>query len=77
MAAAFELEQKISIPEARSGLKKYPLADMKVNDSFFVKIPEKDRRNKQNSVLACAIRLKPKKFTTRKTKGGFRVWRIK
>lgn len=70
---AYEIQSNIPLPTPR-GPVKYPLADMKVGDSFF--IPGK---NSQQISGSFAIN-RPKKFSVRQREEngvkGVRVWRI-
>ena len=55
---------------------KYPFKDMKIGDSFFVEC-DKPKTKKLSSILGCAGRCKPMKFTVRQVENGIRTWRIK
>ena len=58
---------------------KYPFAQMEVGDSFFVECDKDDARNMQVNLGVMGRRENKstgKKFTTRQSEGGVRVWRI-
>jgi hypothetical protein len=63
-------------PPAKIGApKKYPLSDMEVGDSFFVK-DVSGKRNPAYSSVCNYGKESGKKFTVRRSGGGVRVWRI-
>jgi hypothetical protein len=71
----YKIEKNIPVPPRR-GKFKYPLGQMKIGDSFFVK--QEDSNNGQIRFASSyfAKRNKGYLFTVRKVEGGFRVWRI-
>jgi len=81
MTDKIKIEKGVPLP-ARY-LKKYPFEEMKPGDSFSIVEPCKKTARKQADLLrsACVYFVKKKnpawRFTTRVTKDGVRVWRIK
>lgn len=78
----FVIEKNIPIPEKlaftpRGRMRKYPFADMAVNDSFIVLV-EGDDKNGVQKMRASLHRSSRGygKFSTRKVEGGVRIWRI-
>jgi hypothetical protein len=72
----FRISHKHKPPAPRTS--KYPLAKMKVGDSFFV--PWRGRNQDDNTMRASISRSghrMGKKFSIRRVDGGCRVWRIK
>jgi len=72
----FKIEKGIPIPRRTgSGRKpKYPWAEMKKGDSFFV------MRQTINRLGSCMVRAGKRlgmKFSARTEKGGVRIWRVK
>jgi hypothetical protein len=78
-----KIDKDIPLPEKVRGRKaKYKFADMEIGDSFFI---EGDG-SIQVSILTCAKRHLPKRFTTQKAtqagseqdlvRQGFRCWRV-
>lgn len=70
----FKVEKDVPVPTARWRNSKYPWADMKVNDSFFVK------DGRVGNLLTSAKHWAKRegngaKFMTRSIDGGVRVWR--
>jgi hypothetical protein len=77
------IDKGIPVPDWKSyRLKKYPIEQMEVGDSFFVVDGNPDYKISPTAISAMSKRLKPKKFfgihaldeTTGKI--GTRVWRI-
>lgn len=68
-----KIEKGIPVPSKKTNTV-YPLVDMEVGDSFLVEtdMPERVRSAIQ---MFSAINI-GRKFATRKTDGGYRVWRI-
>lgn len=75
-----KVEKGIEIPPQRR-TKKWPIHDMKVGDSFFVKIEDNETVRRINSRVSAALYDKRRKhgmkFTMRTYENGVRVWRIK
>jgi len=71
-----KIDKGIPIPEPRKGGRrgeKYPWREMSVGDSFLF---DGDESSKATCAASSAgIRL-GRKFTTRKTAEGYRIWRI-
>ena len=83
MQTAFEIEQGIAIPEARSGrygsLSKYPFSKMQLGDSFLLRTNGDGKKGleiERSRVLLDAKKYKVK-VATRTVPGGVRVWKIK
>lgn len=55
---------------------KYPLADMKVGDSFRVECPFGEEERTRTAVKGCFKRFRNHVFTTRIAEGVVRVWRV-
>lgn len=75
------IERGIPVPAHGGGpnRRRFPFPDMEVGDSFLVPWREsesKTRSNISNAMAAYKLRHAPKDFTSRKTDGGVRVWRI-
>lgn len=74
----YKIEKGIAIPEPgagrKKGVSKYPFAQMKVGDSFFV---AGKKQEKFHSAMACTRRAQGFRFATRTVEGGIRIWRIK
>ena len=72
----YEIEKDVPTPTGAQRTAKYPFGKMEVGDSVFV--PSEKRLS---GIHSCAtyygLRHPPKKFTTRKVEGGYRIWRIK
>lgn len=69
----YPIEKGIEMPST-NGKTKYPFATMEIGDSFFVE--GKEKKNKvMSAVSQNSRRHAPKKFTTRFTDDGIRVWR--
>lgn len=72
-----KIESKIPIPPPGRARTKYPWGGMKVGQSFF--LSEKDYPPSGSATLRSAAWSWAKnhgwKFTTKKEKGGYRVWR--
>jgi phage gp29-like protein len=64
----YVIEKHITMKNYKPKL--YPLEDMEVGDSILI-----TDMTKRGSVAALGWRLAPKKFATRKTSEGFRLWR--
>ena len=72
----YEIEKDVPIPERQLKSSKYGLEKMEPGDSIF--IPSETRLSGIHSLADYyALRHPPKKFTTRKVEGGYRIWRIK
>lgn len=78
---AYVIETGITIPAKNTRRKnlsrsKYPFADLKVGQSFFI-----PGERKKINPYTYTVRLKPRKFTTRSAThdgvSGIRIWRIK
>ena len=66
-----KIEKNIPIPEHRS---KYPVADMKVGDSFLVE--DFSQRGTVVTIMCRCTKEHPdRKFATRQVDGGYRCWR--
>ena len=78
-----KIEKNVPIPKTRSRKKTspYPFWKMLVGDSFFVEMPH-DVKN-QNKIGMAGWRFRKQnelenwKFSVRKVKNGYRVWRLK
>ena len=68
-----EIDKNIPIPPKRNQTSKYPLSTMEVGDSFLVVGAVQARLSGSVGTVA---RRTGRKFTTRKTFEGVRVWRI-
>ncbi len=65
-----------SLSNKRASLIKYPLAEMDIGDSFFVKAKNADEaRRRLSGYLTKRGKELSRKFETRIVDGGFRVWR--
>lgn len=65
------------MPPKKCGvITRYPFADMKVGDSFFVKGGLKETYNLRTAASYFAIRHPGYKFSVRAVDGGCRVWRV-
>lgn len=74
-----KIDKGIKIPPSKTHT--YPWGEMNVGDSFFIKTIDKDLKKVQNSLLDlskqyCIRNNVDKKFSTRRIKGGIRMWRI-
>lgn len=70
----YDIDKGILYPLEK--LQKYPFKELEIGDSFFdnTSTPETVRQH----VHIANHRLKPKRFSSRKTmEGGVRVWRLK
>ncbi len=75
----YKIEKGIKIPEIKQGTK-YPIALLKVGQSFFVEAPRNQIYGVLKNILARAYyhKLKTKKeFVTRIYDNGIRMWRVK
>lgn len=76
----FKIEKNVPFVDAQKD--KYPLKDMAVMDSFFIKTDATTEKKLKQNVLAAVSNFKSKeenkakRFSTRKLEGGIRVWRI-
>lgn len=82
MALAFKIERNVPVPKRRVRNAKYPWADLKIGDSFFVPLDgQHSLEILQNSLLGCIRKSRNLKIeiTTRidKPNNGVRVWRTK
>jgi hypothetical protein len=66
------IEHGIPIPPRH----KYPFAQMKSGDSFFIETSPEDRRRTLKLCSAAASYHLPRKFTFRTIENGIRVWCI-
>lgn len=77
----FNIEKGVPKPTGLKGVRKYPFADMQVNDSFFV--PTNDATGTQNSLRSSARKYQKNGWVfsmpavTHKGIRGVRVWRDK
>ena len=75
-----KIDKDIPVPY-KQRVNKYPFKDMEVGDSFFiaVDIEESPRKKQQQFSGLCVYYSKRfnKKFLSRTTKGGIRIWRVK
>jgi hypothetical protein len=55
---------------------KYRLLDLEVNEELFVPCPPSSVRRVQQSIVACWVKLRPKRFTSATRKDGVLVKRI-
>ena len=75
---AYDIEEKVPLPQPRLGGRKYPWTEMKVGDSFIVTVDTEQQTAVQGTVAGSARAYGKKhgqKFTTRIVDGGVRVWR--
>jgi hypothetical protein len=74
--STFKIEKTVPIPKTSGkGGGIYPFATMEVGDSFL--IPDGSKNiNSVRSAVTQAARRNGRKFTTRLTDSGLRVWRI-
>ena len=77
----YEIEKNVPMPESKGGpgARKYPFANMKKGDSFFIADGGEPYKTQSRIVQAAsrgAAKMNGAKFTTRLAKGGVRVWRI-
>ncbi len=68
----YEIEKNVSMPERGKHI--YPFAKMKVGDSINI-IGEKQYRNARAAASAFG-KYHGKKFATRRTSNGCRLWRV-
>lgn len=73
MKNTIKIDKKVPLPQPRSSSKRYPLADMKVGDSFWV--PAEEVNSARSAASQHGAR-NNKKFTTRAEDDGLRVWRV-
>ncbi len=75
MITKVKVEKNIPMPEIGryKGGSKFPLREMEIGDSFYME----GNAGLQRDIISFAHRVRPKKFTTRKEKNGYRCWRIK
>lgn len=67
-----KVERGVAVPDQRERVSKYPLKDMSVGESFLVDKPT------IRPYLSKFQQEDPegRRFVTRKTHGGYRVWRV-
>jgi hypothetical protein len=68
-----KIDKKVPLPPPRGTNKHYPLAEMKIGDSFWAPPDEVVRARSAASQHGSRHQ---KKFTTRTEDDGLRVWRI-
>ena len=74
---SYKIEKGIRpVKDGRSGNIRYPFRAMKVGDSFFVPIAEANEGSMRMSPYAFSKRNPEYKFSIRKLKDGYRVWRV-
>ena len=70
----YEIEKNVPV----STRKKYPVSDLEIGDSFFV--PMQDLPSESSTSVKAVVkrfaRQSKRKFKTRKTEEGIRVWRV-
>lgn len=77
----YEIEKDVEAPKRGDSLRKYPLSDMNVGDSFYVSAFEGDLAVAdvsvlQNNIAVAAARVLGKgNYRTARDPGGVRVWR--
>jgi len=85
MNAPFKIERGIPIPpisgQGRRGRPPvYPLGQLRIGESFLIRLPEGDKRAlacKRLAAAACSYgKLHEKKFTIRTVGDGVRCWRV-
>ncbi|MCH8137233.1 MAG: hypothetical protein IIB77_14755 [Proteobacteria bacterium] len=69
-----KIEERIKMP-SRPGNRKYPFPDMKIGDSFFVKL--RAMVSARTAACAFAKRHPEFRFSTGIVDGGLRIWRVK
>ena len=69
-----KIEKNVPIPDVHSKKRKYPLPQMEVGDSFFIKGTKK---NITGSINFFRIKHPEREFTIRKVDAGVRVWRVR
>ena len=75
----FEIETSVPFPAPARNVRKYPLSEMAIGDSFFASAPDSDRGGTQaliSATVSAFARRSGKKFTVRQVDGGVRVWRL-
>lgn len=72
---AFEIEDRIPLPPKSSSKIKYPLAEMKVGQSFFAPGVKSSAISGRAATVAKASG-DGRKYATRVVDGGVRVWRV-
>lgn len=71
----YEIDDNVEIPPKRNrSTKKYPWAEMKIGQSFFV--PNKSQASLSATAIGYSYRHPGLKFTTAKENDGVRCWRI-
>lgn len=71
----YKIEKNVPITKLESKKPKYPLGQMEVNDSFFVK-GDKKKKTSVSSAIHFYKKTNPNvKFCTRTNDEGIRVWR--
>ena len=85
METDFEIEKGVEMPKQYYGKKrKYHFAEMEIGDSFLFS-KEVDRRTQSRAYTACYMwkehnsnpEYKKRKYATRVTEDGMRIWRVK
>lgn len=76
----FKLEDNVALPDSNPQPARYPLADMKVGQSFFVALEgaeqEKVLRRMRGACTYAQRRSQGRRYTARPVDGGVRVWRL-
>lgn len=71
----YKIDENVELPPKKSELRRrYPFKEMKVGDSFFISCDDTHRQ--QRRVHAAARGHKDKRFVTRQSSDGVRVWRV-
>lgn len=78
----FKIEKNVPFTGKQNGKSKYPFADMKVGDSFFVNADPTKVGKIRNTIISAAnnfkrlVDNKNLKFVSTKLENGIRIWRI-
>lgn len=72
-----KIDKDIPIPGRGGHLKKYPLGELGVGESFFLDCQGGSAEQKRAQIAPAIARAQKdgKRFTTRKFDGGLRIWR--
>jgi len=75
----YKIDKNVPIPIGPKAIRRYPLREMEIGDSFFV--PDEDMPRGKNvihsAISVYAARSKDGwKFKSRSVDGGVRVWRV-
>lgn len=70
--ARFQIDAGIPIPDKSVALRKYPFAEMGIGDSFLCG----GRRSAIATAASTYGKANGKRFATRQTPDGIRVWRV-